>query len=876
MHFPVHPTKAKQGASLVVTLLVITILTVIVVAFLQSMQVERATARSHSNAFSAHLAADAAVQSFSDLLKRNTKTDDFAVIKTSTTEPDYYYLATFSKDQPDQAFLAPLFSGGTPSTQPSLMVLDVAFESGLIPLTLSDVPSQSVQSEAPEARWVELRNSEGKLTGRYAFWAEDLAGYLNLAFVGNADGEAGSHLRDMGVNAREIALFSLFDPSTSASQAPEAARLVQLRDAGALVASRTALEEIGRPDELKYTYFNFLSDQDEQSTIPHFRGYETAGALKWNINTLLEESNKVDLIASVINDNLPSFKDARKGGFPDDLDYTKSIAAGIVDHVSDSPLLAVGVDYFSSSRAPSVNKMFHRFELFPNNIPPPSLVTNAELKMQTFVEIWNPFNQRLTGKLTVEIDYKQEITFNGPKEVSTHEAFTVDVDLAPNEFWVFEALPLATTALASTVPVAIKSTTANPGIVPQFIQSFETTFRLWWNDEERDGLPYQQARGGMERTASQMQANLSARQWKGNNSPHVDRENGQFGDPRAWNFIDTWCFANSYASNASFGGRSLMRGITNESYNEVLLDLWPSGARNSEAGLKPPTVAWTPDARNGNPVIRYYRNSDGEINPDETFPPVQEDLAPIKLSNDTIYSNICEIGFVFDPAQFTDVTADEALASPDSSAGGGLSLAVGRAEFPIFPEAVDSNRLLDIFSTALTRSTAGLINVNTAPEEVLRLLFAGIQHKFDTEATPSEIRPPTDTREADIIARAIINARPFTSLSEITQIENGNGNVFGNPKQWQGASKPDLSDVGLKEIFHRSHQLLNTRSRDFRVFILGQAVTEQPNGDIIVNATASRIVHIFAQSERDLVNIQPGSIPPPAQITPILYETLHP
>jgi len=55
-----RPFHACSGSALIITLLVLTVLSIIVVAFMQSMSIERMTARSYSNIEQASLAADAA------------------------------------------------------------------------------------------------------------------------------------------------------------------------------------------------------------------------------------------------------------------------------------------------------------------------------------------------------------------------------------------------------------------------------------------------------------------------------------------------------------------------------------------------------------------------------------------------------------------------------------------------------------------------------------------------------------------------------------------------------------------------------------------------------------------------------------------------
>ncbi|HEY5791669.1 MAG TPA: hypothetical protein VIS74_00125, partial [Chthoniobacterales bacterium] len=52
----------QKASSLVTTLMVIVVLTIIVVAFMQSMSIERLTSRSYANKYQAELLADAATE----------------------------------------------------------------------------------------------------------------------------------------------------------------------------------------------------------------------------------------------------------------------------------------------------------------------------------------------------------------------------------------------------------------------------------------------------------------------------------------------------------------------------------------------------------------------------------------------------------------------------------------------------------------------------------------------------------------------------------------------------------------------------------------------------------------------------------------------
>ena len=95
---------------------------------------------------------------------------------------------------------------------------------------------------------------------------------------------------------------------------------------------------------------------------------------------------------------------------------------------------------------------------------------------------------------------------------------------------------------------------------------------------------------------------------------------------------------------------------------------------------------------------------------------------------------------------------------------------------------------------------------------------------------------------ADAIADGIIQARPFASPSELAHIRDGNGEpLFGNPQLHAPNDNLQWSDPAAEELFARMYQSSGVRSRNFRVWLVGQAIG--PDGK--VTAVERRAVTLF-------------------------------
>lgn len=841
--FRMRAPGRRNASSLVVTLLVIVVLSTIVVAFMQSMSIERLTAKSAKNAYQAELAARAGLNTFQNLLTEYTSNDNFLVVASLSNSTPYYYLADFSSASPSNATYLPLFSGATSTNIPAnSLPIPAITNTDTVIFTFST--NYSYHQLPPTISWNYITNQDGSRVARYAFWAEDLSGYINAAYAGNVNGPSGRHSRQQGQSPSEIALFTLFDSAPNSNESTNAQKIILFRENTDLLTGES-LAQLTDDENRKYLYFSRQADTNEASRIPFGKGFAGQGQLKINLNEVVLDPNAVEIISMTISSNLPQFASQRQGAFTDD--YNKTLAANIVDYIDVDTDGSIGTNYRGVDSHPFVNEIFHRFELFPNTPPPPAPVTQAQLVMQTFIELWNPFNKTVTGDVTIKIDYSQEITFNGPKALASPALYTTNVTMRPNEFTVIEVGSPLTNNLSSPLAVPIKDTI----MPPQFSQTQDTTYKLWWNNPSATNSPSDFSRGGLERAAGTMKANLSERKWKGNASVTLDHSQFQYGDPRASAFITSFNFANNYDANANFGGRAIKPSIANTNYNEVRLNIWPSPAHSSVVGQKPTSDAWTPDTRGHKFATNYFRNSDGLTS--AAFPTTQTNLAPFYMGNSGVLSNIAELGLIFDPSQIGNVNSTNPTST--GASGGGFHLAIGRREFPaFFTRGQNANLLMDIFSTSNLTSSAGKININTAPTEVLRALFAGLELNLDKNAILPEgntiLRPPSQIKAADVIADAIFSNRPFISTPDVLSITNQLGAIFGNTNQWIASERPFLADIGLKELFLRTGNLMTTRSRNFRVFVVGQAIREN-NSKVSVLSQRRIVAEIFSRPQRD-------------------------
>jgi hypothetical protein len=458
----------------------------------------------------------------------------------------------------------------------------------------------------------------------------------------------------------------------------------------------------------------------------------------------------------------------------------------------------------------------------------------------------------------------------------------IEVNLRPNEYRVFncgtvtydfDAAP-ATGFIAS--PISLTGDSLEPESIG---------YRMRWN-----GILADQSRGGVKRhdisdlnypkdlktkPRQRVRATISGHSY--NRGPLINN----MGDPRIAFHLMAPQDANQYPLNYSPNRRNIRTGniyLKNPDtiYGRVLPSEWPDGGHDSPYGVDRVSelVGMSESAFDDE-----YR-----LNPDDPrFYDSPPDLsagkaeAPVRLSNRGRFYSVTELGRIHDPVMWqvranNDKTNPpgrawgDVLASSSASAyhGGGNTLRIGRPEHPrIDKPGQRASHLLDLFHCGRSRSEDaalregplveihGHLNLNTAAKGALRAAiagslvqdpalrgFSGDSHAGGIAKFPAytSVDPAPDiTAAADRIVDAVIRSRPYASTGELANARAADGSrVFGIPELLPGFSSNSnavlqWSDSAAEETFARLHESTTVRSRNFRVWIVAQALAPATN-----------------------------------------------
>jgi hypothetical protein len=114
---------------------------------------------------------------------------------------------------------------------------------------------------------------------------------------------------------------------------------------------------------------------------------------------------------------------------------------------------------------------------------------------------------------------------------------------------------------------------------------------------------------------------------------------------------------------------------------------------------------------------------------------------------------------------------------------------------------------------------------------------------------PLSLSAPTSTRDADRIADAIIHSRPYGSTADLARARKSNETaVFGSRTIYPDDCDIEWTDAAAEEIFARVYEGATVRSRNFRVWIVAQAITPSitPGTSPAVLAEVRKVHTLFA------------------------------
>jgi hypothetical protein len=489
-----YSTRRQDGFALVIALIMIALMAVIAVGVLTSVSRERITASSYSSRYQADLATQNGLQAAAKTLAAApfpspvptnfnttvTGNDAFLVVRADGTAengitPSYYYLAEPSTGANSTITYYPLFSASTDPSDPSVIQTQTinlgapaapavptpappANSSRNDPTAAWDTAGQrlpklyswqqpaspSPTPSGPSVKWVEMRDPQDTAPApahnlpytRYAYWVEDLDGYLDAAQVGG-------QTRTNGTDPHEIAMFTVFDPADQTDPGNTAA--TTLINNRSLLLTVPTLQQVAatNPDVAGPNLAVRLgvdNNPGERNLVPLGYGYGRnestqlgEGYPKMAINPVSQlrpNGNQIGQFANVVNAAMPNFQDrtlaAQPGGHGHSgqtHNYFNNLTANIYNYAFplDAPV------EFGPPGNPDGPPAYRGIGAYPfvtslydlnNWVQTVQIGTtyNVVIETKTYVQLWNPHRyptEGLAGSLVVHYQNSDKINVNG-------------------------------------------------------------------------------------------------------------------------------------------------------------------------------------------------------------------------------------------------------------------------------------------------------------------------------------------------------------------------------------------------------------------------------------------------------------------------------
>ena len=767
---------------------------------------------------------------------------------------------------------------------------------------------------------------------RFAFYVQDLSSMIDAERMGGFTN--GTPYREstalpanytQGTNPAEISLTNLtgtaLTDATIAANFTSTNNRVKYLSPGMLVLSNAGKLNT---NDLRYVTTGLRHWTNAYERIPFGLGYSNCGTNdkgtnKFLLNSAAIASSSATLtnIANWISTNLPGFTN-RAGGM-NGTNYLLALAANMIDYAdADSTATSTntnGVNIVGFDNYPFVTQLFDRFTCNQTGNNPPVITVN------TYLQFWNPSSiSSPTTTKTLLYDFADTIkavVFTNTTTTNTNSSTT------PSRL-----TPLVTTN------IVIPSLPANCGFItniatvtgytipgsfaPAAPMTWANFANVWLNTNSGATLPssmtnslaiqvagvnYLRMGNGYFRAGLSLTNNET--NWlgvvlglKGQGATGIAGTSRLLADPRMLNYISLQSGVSKYA-NSYWQGYPAETTTANLWGNPAL---WPDGTNITDVC---PSRGTNYAATNPPPLGAF------------TIP----DPAPCKISNLGSYTNICELGNVFDPIQWAPpgtltnyancniTTNTGSVWTTNNLYGGGSTLRIGRPEHsrfawtkpsgagnsdPSIPNMqMSAAALLDLFCLSNQFDEGGKINLNTAPAPVLRALAGGIYLRSDPALSPSGSSPggtnfSVPPAMAEAFAQGVMRFRakyPFYSPSQLAFIgtdptwPNTNswpsGAVFGNkdsilltssaPGNSSGASATigvtAWNDQATEEWFAKIFKLSTVYSRNFRVYVVAQKATNQGTNLIGVGPVVRKYYNLLIRQNGSDAGDEPGASP---------------
>jgi hypothetical protein len=738
---------------------------------------------------------------------------------------------------------------------------------------------------SPPIGWVYIRqnirtnpaatNTAYLPVARFAYFIEDLQGLIDAERMG------GLTLRDTGTNAEEISMSNLTGVTITDlkkytnSRGQYITPSMLLTANGGFLSSTNDLRYFA--SRLRSCPFNDGTNWDRIPSIPinsdkpHYPA--GAGFLKRSLSTNLDSTNGLTNIAYTITNNFPNFTN-RAGGM-NGTNYALALAANIIDYadtdsvatstninISANPALPTNVTVNGSDSYPFVTQIFDQFACNQTVNNPPVITVN------TYLQFWNPSSiSSPTNAITLLYNFADTIkavVFTNTTTTNTNSSMTpprlnplvvtTNILIPPlpaNSLFITNITTVATYSIPSALGPTAPMTWANfknvwlnaNSATPLSTTEMSNSLAI-----QVGGVNYLSMRKGYYRMGLSLTNNetnwlgvVLGLRGQGATAPGVSGQNRLLADPRMLNYITLEGGIFSYP-NVFWGGYPT-------EFTSALLSghpgNWPDGYNTANNAI--PTFGNQYAATNAPPLGAFTIS----------------DPAPCKISNAGFYTNICELGNIFDPIQWAppppSATATTNYANCDiatnwtgnSMHGGGSTLRIGRPEhsrfaftnlggtntFPTPNLGQSAAGLLDLFCVTNTYNWAGKININTAPAPVLAALAGGIKLTRDPNKAGSEVNDTMINAFTNGVMR-FRQTYPFITPSQLAFISRNYGTTSSPSAHWTNTFSNNavfsssvlgglngvsgINDQGFEEWFAKIYALTTVQSFNYRIYVVAQ------------------------------------------------------
>jgi Tfp pilus assembly protein PilX len=518
---PVRRSLGEGGFSLVVALVMVALMAVIAVGVFTSVSRERITATSYSNRYQADLAVQNGLQAAAKTLAAApfpspvptnfnatvTGNDAFLVVRAdgpadgNGNKASYYYLAQPCSGANPTITYYPLFSASTDPSAPTPTPQPINLAATGAPAVPTPAPPGNSNPTDPGAawnaagtqrlptlyswqqptspsgvsvEWVEMRDPQDTAPApahnlsytRYAYWVEDLGGYLDASQVSDplyVNARAGVSPSPSpyteGTNPKEIPMFTIFDPADQTDPGNTAATtLINNRP---LLLTVPTVQQVAatNPDVAGPNLAVRLgvdNNPGEQNLVPLGYGYGSCascgpnntplgeGYRKMAINPVSQfrpNGNAIGQFANIINTAMPNFQDRTLAAQPSGhghsgqtLNYFNNLTANLFNYAYplDAPT------EFGPPGNPNGPPSYRGIGAYPfvvslydlNNwvdTVPIGTSYGVVIETKTYVQLWNPHNyptDGLGGSLIVQYQNSDHVNVFGTDKILSSPPLT--------------------------------------------------------------------------------------------------------------------------------------------------------------------------------------------------------------------------------------------------------------------------------------------------------------------------------------------------------------------------------------------------------------------------------------------------------------------